>query len=362
MKNSYNICILGIEGLGKTSYIKTAFSHLLNKSDFSIRHYNNKPIKNSHAYYHHTCSLYHKEEFVLILTANDYSGSCITNRDDSSVEYTNLKNDLKQADFLLIMIDGKFFSDNSKTSILKNIKRKCVRFINPLLAYCADEHSNDLPFAIFTITNSNAIPKMYSKQDISDIITESFNSVFSENNRSIILSIDIPNNIAVNIPMYLIIKQAIEKTANNFKTEIEQTNQIIQEKIEVNEAFLKKQDERLILKNPFKIKAVREENDRLNAQINLNNNTLSTNSIWLQKKLFQSILYDELVKYKENLISGLDVDSDLNEQFHFSLRHLAILLLIIGFIVMIFKIGFFKSILLGAIIYISVCVIKKLIK
>lgn len=300
--------ILGIENSGKSSYLKNMSNFLANDTSFSL--VNDKQYSNSqYEYIQNEFFLRYENNNIMKISISDYSGALLKSRDDS-VDCSVIKNDINSSDYIIIFINGDFFTDNNKFDCIKNIKKKCTRTLNPYLAECAEKNQDNLPPVFFAVTKSDLILQSYSNQDIFDCINEAFNSIFSDESKPYIMRITNQDINAAQIPIMIGIYHMISCECENIKKETEKSNSHIQDRINDNNTFLKSQNDRLILKNPLKIKKVESENTQLRILLQNNKSTLNTNPIWQQKKMFNTKL-TELVKNNANsLVYGFD--SELN--------------------------------------------------
>ena len=138
----FKYCILGMENAGKTEYIQKIGNLDIGSRGFKITVDKNE-IPNSEktdptAYFENNYSLYSYDKQIFQFSWNDYSGNILKNREEYMQSYEKLQNDLVESDFLIIMINGDYFIQDSKEAITKELKRKYARFINPCISYSAE--------------------------------------------------------------------------------------------------------------------------------------------------------------------------------------------------------------------------------
>ena len=111
---------------------------------------------------------------------------------------------------------------------------------------------------------------------------------------------------AIKVPVLLSLENSLQECAANRKKALLENNTKLQDQVSDYQSFLKEQEERLILKNPFKIKEAKEEVFRLHTIIQKNNKLLSNDSIFSQERAFQSIVKKELSRNFNYLVYGFD--------------------------------------------------------
>ena len=306
----FKYCILGMENAGKTEYIQKIGNLDIGSKGFKITVDKNE-IPNSEktdptAYFENNYSLYSYDKQIFQFSWNDYSGNILKNREEYMQSYEKLQNDLVESDFLIIMINGDYFIQDSKEAITKELKRKYARFINPCISYSAEQRNGKTPSILFAITKCTQFLSKHSNAEISEIIQEAFNGIFSDEKSERIILIDNETEAAIKVPVLLSLENSLQECAANRKKALLENNAKLQDQVSDYQSFLKEQEERLILKNPFKIKEAKEEIFRLHTIIQKNNKLLSNDSIFSQERAFQSIVKKELSRNFNYLVYGFD--------------------------------------------------------
>lgn len=306
----FKYCILGMENAGKTEYIQKIGNLDIGSRGFKITVDKNE-IPNSEktdptAYFENNYSLYSYDKQIFQFSWNDYSGNILKNREEYMQSYEKLQNDLVESDFLIIMINGDYFIQDSKEAITKELKRKYARFINPCISYSAEQRNRKTPSILFAITKCTQFLSKHSNAEISEIIQEAFNGIFSDEKSERIILMDNETEAAIKVPVLLSLENSLQECAANRKKALLENNAKLQDQVSDYQSFLKEQEERLILKNPFKIKEAKEEIFRLHTIIQKNNKLLSNDSIFSQERAFQLIVKKELSRNFNYLVYGFD--------------------------------------------------------
>lgn len=301
--------VLGIENSGKTTYISKIKGFDLHSNRLSIIEADNSCDTGQTSiedYYRYQFNLNYNSECLIKFQLNDYCGKLLKLKEANSVQFEKLLDDTYLADFIIIFIDGAFFSDRDKDAVLKNVKRKCARIINPYISTYSEKNNGFIPPILIAITKSSMFTGIYSNQEILDFITEAFSSIFSEEINHYVICIDGDAEIAVKIPILIGLDYVLSCECEKIRLAVEEQNARIQDKIADYENFLRIQNDRLILKSRKKINDAEHEITRLKEKIQANTNALNKNVIWYQRDMLRSILVKELKLNREALIFGFD--------------------------------------------------------
>lgn len=144
---NFRYCILGMDDTEKITYVNKIRNFNVSSNVFSIlsekditNYSEEKP--NLEIYYRNDCSLHYNHNLVLEFQVKYYSGMILKNKDENFDSQKNLQADLEKTDFLIIIVNGDYFVQDDKEAIIKLLKRKCVRFLNPFIAYCSEQQEN----------------------------------------------------------------------------------------------------------------------------------------------------------------------------------------------------------------------------
>lgn len=310
---NFNCCILGTENSGKSSYIKQ-FCTNINENKFSpfMIVCNNLNIVNGEAnsdvYSRNSFTVSFNKEEVLSFSINDYAGKILQSRDEQLKSYDELISDVHNADFLILMIDGGFFSEENKEKVVKNIKRKCARFYTPLVSQCSQYHGNKLPPVLFAVTKCKNYPQI-NKQELIEIIKESFDGIFADGDvetPQYVLCLDSAANNGIMIPVITAIKHFVNNIAEEINQNILFRNSKLEDTKKDKQDFLNEQESRLILKSRSKMKEASKSIDDINRQIEENKSALSNHPVWNHKRKIDNLLATVLNENVNLLIYGFD--------------------------------------------------------
>lgn len=310
---NFNCCILGTENSGKSSYIKQ-FCTNINENKFSpfMIVCNNLNIVNGEAnsdvYSRNSFTVSFNKEEVLSFSINDYAGKILQSRDEQLKSYDELISDVHNADFLILMIDGGFFSEENREKVIKNIKRKCARFYTPLVSHCSQYHENKLPPVLFAVTKYQNYVQI-NKQEIFEIIKESFDGIFANGdveNSQYMLCLDSVADNGTIIPVMTAIKHFLNNISEEINQNILLKNSKLEDTKKDKQDFLNEQESRLILKSRSKMKEASKSIDDINRQIEENKSALSNHPVWNHKRKIDNLLATVLNENVNLLIYGFD--------------------------------------------------------
>lgn len=108
----------------------------------------------------------------------DYNGGTLRQRENNPEVFAKLEKSIKESTVLYIFIDGDLFCYDDKDKRKKEVQKKCARSINSHITSFAEKYDEILPPIVFVITKADLCGKYLSKEEIMDILKESFSSVF----------------------------------------------------------------------------------------------------------------------------------------------------------------------------------------
>jgi len=302
--------VLGIENSGKTTYISKIKKFNLNSNVFSITESSNNSYDTAKTpigyYYSNQFALNYKNECLVNFQINDYFGELLKLKETQQESFTKLENDLYSSDFIMIFIDGNFFCDDDKNVILKNLKRKCARIINPYISNYSGKNNGFIPPILIAVTKSVSFAGKYSTQDIFDLVNESFNGIFSDETQQYVICIDNNAKTAVEIPILIGLDYVLSRECQKIKADTERQNAVLTDTISDRQKFVDEQESRLILKSRSKINDAKDEINQLNEKIQTNINSLNNNIIWNQRDVLRSVIAEKLEINRNSLVYGFD--------------------------------------------------------
>lgn len=224
LKNSENkhITLLGISNSGKTSYISALYYRMLagkmgysfsakdrftdkNLSD-SMSKLRNSSLKkerfgvNTNSLNKYTFNLmYNFDDFVMSFDLYDYSGSILKEMQCGGKQYHNFKDNFYKSSCVLIFIDSSMFCNCDPEDIVDNIKFECATIFNNLFVDYVSSGNLFLPVSV-VITKYDLISKLIPKDEICNIIKESFDPLFDTKKNKLIRIVSIiPISLGENI-------------------------------------------------------------------------------------------------------------------------------------------------------------------
>ena len=159
--------------------------------------------------YDYVFKLSHNNEDILSFDWIDYAGGALTLREDDSEDvFDKINESIEKSTALYIFVDGDYFCEDSYDKKLRNVKRKCSRYISDRIKEFVDKHnSKGLPI-IFVVTKIDKCRQYTNDGEVVSIIKEAFSPEFSKGYKVYITSVSLGKNIS----------------DNNYKGEVEPIN------------------------------------------------------------------------------------------------------------------------------------------
>lgn len=145
--------------------------------------------------------LSHNNEDILSFDWIDYGGGVLTLTDETErVEevFERIITSMEQSTALYIFLDGDYFCEESYEKKLKNVKRKCSRYISDRIKQFVDTHDNKSLPIVFVVTKIDKCRQYTDNEEVVSIIKEAFSPEFSEGYTVYITSVSLGKNIAEN--------------------------------------------------------------------------------------------------------------------------------------------------------------------
>lgn len=339
--NKRKICIISFEansdclGLLNTN-IDSSFYQICSKNSVNDTIFS-EPFKNEYdlIYRDDVVYKYQTDYFPYLNLKSTYN--------EGTVYSTNINNFVSY-DYLIMVIDGTFFQEELSEQIIKVLQRKCSRVINPYMSQYSDKHQGYIMPVMFVITKSETFRNKFDNNDITNIISEAFNSIFNENVWRYIMCLSSEFQSGANIPIMIGIDKAFNLTTSAMKNALDSSTRYLNEQIGDQQGLIDMHNER-ILKFLSKQEAENAKNKikQLKLKIHDEEQEYAKNDIWEQDKYFKSALARKLKNNQDILVFGFNnelqypiIDGEENKAVDdndiISLTAYCVILLILGII------------------------------
>lgn len=186
--------MLGTDNTEKSGLISAFYQQLSDHTVFTAQSQLSSPIQytpfagNDEISSMHTFAMCFENNAMVRIELTDFSEQFLNTFRNDLPEYSAYVNSIHSADVVYILIDGSHFLTDSIDMCVKNLKRKCARFITPLLASSVDldeENSDDKlnQTIIFLVTKSQRLLPRYTPSDLNQILKQAFNNLFDIENQ-----------------------------------------------------------------------------------------------------------------------------------------------------------------------------------
>lgn len=210
-------------------------------------------------------------------------------------------------DYLIILIDGKYFQNESEKQIIKKLQRNCTRIINPYISAYAKKNQGCILPITFAVTKSNTFRDKFNNIAMVNIISEAFNSIFTDNVRKYVICLDEKNQKGINIPIMIGVDRAFITTKNSMKYSLDSDKRLLSAQINDQQGVINMHNNRFLkFLSKGEAKRAQVKINKLRAEITQKDEEYQRNAIWEQDKYFKSALARELKNNQNSLVYGFN--------------------------------------------------------
>ncbi len=210
---------IGLSGSGKTCYVMGMYDQMsIGINGFNLVTTNNRAKQlgdmlvkldenNGMARFPNGTSLNEINDYQFTLTYQgkkimtfdwmDYGGAILRDMGESAEKYSSLESSIEQSSVVYIFIDGDLLCKEGLDAKIRQVGRRCARYINPFIQKFSAAHEELLPPVVFVITKSDLCAKYLKEGELEKIIEKCFSGVFLNKNSVVyITSVTLGNNIS----------------------------------------------------------------------------------------------------------------------------------------------------------------------
>ena len=236
-----------------------------------------------------------------------YKYTELKKRDADIDTYEKRLDDVSNTDYFVIVLGKEFFSIKDDDKLIKELKKKCARIINPYIDHYASAHNSKVCPIIFVISGSEGYYKRFDKEKIVDIFSEALSISFNKEIHNYIMYNDIRKQNGSSIPIMLCIYDELIKAEKKIRNDFELEKKEIQNRIKSEEEFLDWHDNRVMkFLSSRKASNARYAIGSLNSELAQREKAFDNNAVKEQKIMFKESLEKELGRNHKCLIYGFD--------------------------------------------------------
>ena len=142
--------------------------------------------------------LSHNNEDIISFDWIDYAGGALALSEGTEEVFDRINASMEESTALYIFLDGDYFCEESYEKKMRNVKRKCSRYISDRIKQFVDKHdSKGIPI-VFVVTKIDKCRKYTTNDEVVSIIKEAFSPEFSKGYTVYITSVSLGKNITEN--------------------------------------------------------------------------------------------------------------------------------------------------------------------
>ncbi|MBQ8010852.1 MAG: hypothetical protein IJ265_04800 [Oscillospiraceae bacterium] len=308
--------VLGTEGAGKSVLISRFFHQLpqITKLTTKVQNYNLLvSAENNHSddmFRQHTIEICHGSNTMINLEISDYSGKMLCNATGDCPNYQKLCSSIYSADVLYVLVDGSLFLVDSTEKRIKNLKRKCARFITPFLSGYAEKNDNKEPMTIFVVTKCQQVLAQIPLQNVHGILKQVFNNAFDSENTGktepYTICLDTSTDTAVHIPFLTGMYYLLYQFGLELKAWEDRENQVLSEKISNRQRMIWDNEQRNFISKALNKRQMQQYEAEISAfrrEKAHNTSTCKSHSVWQHIPIMKSILEAQLWDNREYMVT-----------------------------------------------------------